>query len=89
MRVRDGVRRDGRGWAGHHPRPDQGHHHPWRQERFQRRVVQQVLAHCHEQLADFKIPQYIVVSGGPLPRNPGGKLLKAQWRKSVEWGAPL
>jgi hypothetical protein len=22
-------------------------------------------------------------------RNPGGKLLKAQWRKSVKWGAPL
>ena len=51
--------------------------------------VQQVLAHCREQLPDFKIPQYIVVSGGPLPRNPGGKLRKAQWRKSVEWGAPL
>ena len=51
--------------------------------------VQQVLAHCREQLADFKIPQYIVVSGRPLPRNPGGKLLKAQLRKSVEWGAPL
>jgi len=51
--------------------------------------VPQVLAHCREQLADFKIPQYIVVSGRPLPRNPGGKLLKAQLRKSVEWGAPL
>jgi long-chain acyl-CoA synthetase len=51
--------------------------------------AQQVLAHCREQLADFKIPRYIVVSGVPLPRNPGGKLLKAQWRKSVEWGAPL
>jgi acyl-CoA synthetase (AMP-forming)/AMP-acid ligase II len=51
--------------------------------------VQQVLAHFREQLADFKIPQYIVVSGRPLPRNPGGKLLKAQLRKSVEWGAPL
>jgi acyl-CoA synthetase (AMP-forming)/AMP-acid ligase II len=51
--------------------------------------VPQVLAHCREQLADFKIPQYIVVAGGPLPRNPGGKLLKAQLRKSVEWGAPL
>jgi len=51
--------------------------------------VQQVLAHCREQLADFKIPQYIVVSGRPLPRNTGGKLLKAQLRKSVEWGAPL
>jgi acyl-CoA synthetase (AMP-forming)/AMP-acid ligase II len=45
--------------------------------------------HCREQLPDLKIPQYIVVSGGPLPRNPGGKLLKAQSRKSVEWGAPL
>ena len=45
--------------------------------------------HCREQLADFKIPQDMVVSGRPLPRNPGGKLLKAQLRKSVEWGAPL
>jgi acyl-CoA synthetase (AMP-forming)/AMP-acid ligase II len=51
--------------------------------------AQVVLAHCREQLADFKIPQYIVVSGRPLPRNPSGKLLKAQLRKSVEWGAPL
>ena len=51
--------------------------------------VQQVLAHCREQLADFKIPQDIVVAGGPLPRNPGGKLLKAQLRKNVEWGTPL
>lgn len=51
--------------------------------------VQQVLAHCREQLADFKIPQYIVVSGRPLPRNPGGKLPRAQLRKSVERGAPL
>jgi len=51
--------------------------------------VPHVFAHCREQLADFKIPQYIVVSGRPLPRNTGGKLLKAQLRKSVEWGAPL
>ena len=51
--------------------------------------VQRVLAHCREQLADFKIPQYVVVSDGPLPRNPGGKLLKAPLRKSVEWGAPM
>jgi acyl-CoA synthetase (AMP-forming)/AMP-acid ligase II len=51
--------------------------------------VPQVLAHCREQLADFKIPQYIVVADGPLPRNPGGRLLKAQLRTSIEWGAPL
>jgi acyl-CoA synthetase (AMP-forming)/AMP-acid ligase II len=50
--------------------------------------AQQVLAHCRQQLADFKIPQHVVVSGRPLPRSPGGKLLEAQLRKSVEWGAP-
>ncbi len=44
--------------------------------------VQQVLAHCRDQLA-------VAVSGRPLPRNPGDKLLKAQLRMSVEWGAPL
>ncbi len=51
--------------------------------------VPQVLAHCREQLAGFTIPQYIVVAGRPLPRNPGGTLLKAQLRNSAEWGAPL
>ena len=44
--------------------------------------VQQVLAHCRDQLA-------VVVSGRPLPRNPGGKLLEAQLRMNVKWGAPL
>jgi acyl-CoA synthetase (AMP-forming)/AMP-acid ligase II len=51
--------------------------------------VEKVLAYCREQLASFKVPQYIVVADSPLPRNPGGKLLKAQLRKSVEWGAAL
>jgi acyl-CoA synthetase (AMP-forming)/AMP-acid ligase II len=51
--------------------------------------IEKVLAHVRTQLADFKVPQYIVVAGSPLPRNPGGKLLKAQLRKSVEWGAAL
>jgi long-chain acyl-CoA synthetase len=39
-------------------------------------------AHCRDQLA-------VVVSGRPLPRNPGSMLLKAQLRMNVEWGAPL
>jgi len=51
--------------------------------------VQRVLAHCRTQLADFKVPQYIFVSSTPLPRNAGGKLLKAQLRGAVKWGAPL
>ncbi|MEB3368957.1 class I adenylate-forming enzyme family protein [Saccharopolyspora mangrovi] len=51
--------------------------------------VDAVLEHCRGQLADFKIPQYVVVSDQPLPRNPGGKLLKGRLRDDVEWGQPL
>ncbi|WP_175584853.1 class I adenylate-forming enzyme family protein [Nocardia cyriacigeorgica] len=48
-----------------------------------------VIAHCRQQLADFKIPQYLTVVGEALPRNAGGKLLKAQLREQIRWGAPL
>ena len=51
--------------------------------------VAKVLAHCREQLAGFKIPQYVVLSGRPLPRNPGGKVLKGNLRNNVTWGDPL
>jgi len=51
--------------------------------------VQAVLEHAREQLADFKVPQYIAVREDPLPRNPGGKVLKAQLREQTEWGKPL
>ncbi|WP_280236583.1 class I adenylate-forming enzyme family protein [Nocardia cyriacigeorgica] len=48
-----------------------------------------VLTHCRNQLADFKIPQYITVTDEALPRNAGGKLLKATLREQVRWGEPL
>ena len=51
--------------------------------------VDQVVAHCRERLADFKVPQFIAVVPGPLPRNAGGKLLKARLRDDVHWGPPL
>ncbi|CCH76984.1 FadD13 [Nostocoides japonicum T1-X7] len=51
--------------------------------------VEAILAHCREQLADFKVPQYLVVADGPLPRNPGGKLVKTALRDTVVWGPPL
>lgn len=44
---------------------------------------------ARQRIADFKVPQYVVLREGPLPRNPGGKILKAQLRKETEWGAPL
>ena len=48
-----------------------------------------VLEYLDEKLADFKIPQYVVVREEPLPRNPGGKILKQQLREQTEWGHPL
>ena len=51
--------------------------------------VTAVLAYLDERIADFKIPQYIVVRPDPLPRNPGGKLLKRRVRDETRWGAPV
>jgi acyl-CoA synthetase (AMP-forming)/AMP-acid ligase II len=38
--------------------------------------VDAVLVYLSGRLADFKIPQYVAVRAEPLPRNPGGKVLK-------------
>jgi len=51
--------------------------------------VDAVIAHARERIADFKVPQYVAVRTEPLPRNPGGKVLKAQLRDESDWGAPL
>jgi long-chain acyl-CoA synthetase len=48
-----------------------------------------VLGHCRTHLADFKVPQYIAIREEPLPRNPGGKLLKKQLRQETQWGEAL
>jgi len=45
--------------------------------------VQAVIAHARERVADFKVPQYVAVRKDPLPRNPGGKVLKAQLRDAA------
>ena len=49
--------------------------------------VPAVLAYLGERIADFKIPQYVAVAATPLPRNPGGKLLKRQLREDVDWAS--
>jgi acyl-CoA synthetase (AMP-forming)/AMP-acid ligase II len=51
--------------------------------------VEAVLGHARERLADFKVPQYVALREEPLPRNPGGKVVKATLRDETEWGAPL
>jgi acyl-CoA synthetase (AMP-forming)/AMP-acid ligase II len=47
-----------------------------------------VVDYAREQLADFKVPQFIAVSAAPLPRNPNGKVLKAPLR-GTDFGVPL
>ncbi len=44
-----------------------------------------------ECLADFKVPQYLVVRPEPLPKNPAGKVLKALFARADPVGkaAPL
>lgn len=51
--------------------------------------VDAVLSYLGTQLADFKLPQYVVVTSDPLPRNPGGKLLKRTLRDVTGWRAPV
>jgi long-chain acyl-CoA synthetase len=48
-----------------------------------------VIAHLRERIADFKVPQYVALREQPLPRNPGGKVLKGQLREDTDWGNPL
>ena len=49
--------------------------------------VPAVLDYLGAHIADFKVPQYVAVSTTPLPRNPGGKLLKRRLREDVDWAA--
>ena len=48
-----------------------------------------VLEHLRAHLADFKVPQFFAVHGEPLPRNPGGKILKRPLREGTDWGPPV
>jgi acyl-CoA synthetase (AMP-forming)/AMP-acid ligase II len=51
--------------------------------------IEDLIAFARKQLADFKVPQYVAVRSEPMPRNPGGKMLKPVLRKQTEWGKPL
>jgi long-chain acyl-CoA synthetase len=46
-----------------------------------------LVAFARERLADFKVPQFVRVLDGPLPRNAGGKVLKSPLRRAEGWTA--
>jgi len=45
----------------------------------------ELVVFAKERLADFKIPEFVAVRGEPLPRNPGGKVLKPPLREQTDW----
>ncbi|MFI5046264.1 MAG: class I adenylate-forming enzyme family protein [Acidimicrobiia bacterium] len=49
----------------------------------------EICAWAKERIADFKVPQFISLRAEPLPRNPGGKVLKPVLRTETEWGEQL
>jgi long-chain acyl-CoA synthetase len=51
--------------------------------------VTAVLDYLSAHIADFKVPQYVAVSTAPLPRNPGGKLLKRRLRDETDWAGAV
>jgi acyl-CoA synthetase (AMP-forming)/AMP-acid ligase II len=38
---------------------------------------------CAERLSDYKVPETLVVSNDPLPRNANGKVMKRQLREAL------
>jgi long-chain acyl-CoA synthetase len=40
-----------------------------------------VKAHCATRLADYKVPEAVTMTEGPLPRNANGKLMKRMLRE--------
>ena len=49
----------------------------------------EIRAWAKAHIADFKVPQFIALRAEPLPRNPGGKVLKPVLRADTEWGDQL
>ncbi|HKP87914.1 MAG TPA: AMP-binding protein [Blastocatellia bacterium] len=50
--------------------------------------VSDILSFASKHLADFKVPQFVTIRKDPIPRNPGGKMLKPVLRRETEWGKP-
>lgn len=49
----------------------------------------ELLEYAARHLAKYKLPEHVVVGTEPLPRNPGGKVLKSALRNAVDWGRPV
>jgi len=44
-------------------------------------TADEVLDYCRGKIADYKVPDFMVISDTPLPMNPGGKIMKDKLRE--------
>ncbi len=49
----------------------------------------ELIEFASSKLATYKVPQFLKIQSEPLPRNPGGKVLKPILRSATDWGNPL
>jgi acyl-CoA synthetase (AMP-forming)/AMP-acid ligase II len=47
-------------------------------------AIEAITKHCRQKLADYKVPESILLYPEALPRNANGKLLKRQLRLALE-----
>jgi acyl-CoA synthetase (AMP-forming)/AMP-acid ligase II len=43
-------------------------------------TAEEILDYCRGKIADYKVPDFLIVSDQPLPLNPGGKIMKEKLR---------
>jgi len=46
-------------------------------------TAEEIIAFCRERLARYKVPKYVEFRTEPLPRNPGGKVIKPKLREEA------
>ena len=44
-------------------------------------TADEIKDYCRERIAEYKVPDYVVITDRPLPVNPGGKLIKPELKK--------
>lgn len=50
----------------------------------QRLTIPAIIEHCNRQLANYKVPRYVVLASDPLPRLPSGKISKPALREKYQ-----
>ena len=45
---------------------------------------EEIVAHCRERLARYKVPKYVKILSDPLPKTPAGKIMRRVLKENLE-----